>query len=80
MEDVGCAPFDDVGDGARKHQQAFGHLQGYHSCAMFSDVVDGLVDLKRVIRRQLFDGIVQLRVGEDVVRYLVCYDGLHAWF
>lgn len=36
--------------------------------------MDGLVYLKRVVRGELLDRLVQKRVGENVLRDLVCDD------
>jgi hypothetical protein len=35
----------------RKHLETFRHLQPYYICIILPDMVDGLVDLERVIRR-----------------------------
>jgi hypothetical protein len=43
------APLNDICDGTCKHLQTLGHLQGNHSGIILSNMMDGLVDLKRII-------------------------------
>lgn len=75
----GYSPLDDVRNGTGKHLEAFGHLQGNHLGVILSDMVDSFVYLKGIIRGQLFNGIVELYIGEDILRDLVDDGGAYAW-
>jgi hypothetical protein len=73
------SPFDDVRNGTGKHLEAFGHLQGDHFGVILSDMVDSFVYLKGIIRGQLFNGIVELYIRENILRDLVDDGGGYAW-
>lgn len=74
------SPFDDVRNGTGKHLEAFGHLQGDHLGVILSDVMDSFVYLEGIIRGQLVNGIVELYIGENILRDLVDDSGGYAWF
>jgi hypothetical protein len=73
------APFDDIGDGAGKHLEAFGHLQSDHLRLILSDVVNGFVYLEGIVRGQLLDSIIYLDVRQDFLRDLVDDGDGYAW-
>jgi hypothetical protein len=74
------SPFDDVRNGTGKHLEAFGHLQGDHLGIILSDMVDSFVYLEGIIRGQLFNGIIELCIGENILRDLIDDGGGYAWF
>ena len=74
------SPFDDVRNGTSKHLQAFRHLQGDHLGVILSDMVNGFVYLEGIIRGQLFNGIVEQYIRENILRDLVDDSSGHAWF
>ena len=70
----GCnRPLNDIGDSTSKHLETLGHVEGYHCSVILPGVVDSFVDLKGVVGWKLLDSYIDLRVGEDFLRDLVCY-------
>lgn len=56
---------EDVGEGARKHLEAFGKLQGHALCASLLDAVHRLVHLEVVVGWQQRYRLVELDVLRD---------------
>ena len=74
------SPFDDVRNGTGIHLEAFGHLQGDHLGVILSDMVDSFVYFEGIIRGQLFNGVVELYIRENILWDLVDDGGGYAWF
>lgn len=55
----------DIGDGGREQEEAFGELQGDGFCARGADAVYAFVDLEVVIRWEEGDGGVDVGIVED---------------
>lgn len=59
------APLDDICDGTRKHLETLRHLKSNHVSSILANMVDRLVDFKRVVGGQLPDCLVKERICED---------------
>jgi hypothetical protein len=69
---VTCVPFYNICNGASKHLQALWHLQSDHLGIVLANVMDGFMDLERVIGGELQNSSVQL----GILQYL-CWNLVH---
>ncbi len=66
-----CLLFNYICNSAGKHLKTLWHLYPYRGCIVLSNMMNSLVYLEGVIRRQLPDGCIEVLVVQNIVRYLI---------